>query len=228
MNTNIEDALNFDPLSAAEKITGKSYKDNPATEALGFLMMLESNKITSDLLKKNNDTHFRSGISEFIAVLDDLRFEQILVEDIPETNDKFYVYWRDGIILKFDTFWDHKSVNSANMFFNYQGDRDALHHCSSSRIDETGPAIYDASRDVREGLRFALEKMLDAGKILPVWKSIRFFWLTHYKDSQVSRSMDHEDSVSYYERVTEDRVAKFPEHVRLAITNHNPHQEKQC
>jgi len=57
MKSKFDDAMSFDPLYEAEKLTGKSYKEDKGTESLGFLMALEHNEKKRDMLKAMNDTY---------------------------------------------------------------------------------------------------------------------------------------------------------------------------
>jgi hypothetical protein len=47
--------LSFDPLDAAERLTGSSYKESPGTVSLGMAMAQEHNRLKSHVLSEAND-----------------------------------------------------------------------------------------------------------------------------------------------------------------------------
>ena len=57
-NEEIKDVLSFDALQEAENLTGKSYKDDKATEALGFIAHIQNGKRKEQMLKSLGDTTF--------------------------------------------------------------------------------------------------------------------------------------------------------------------------
>jgi len=63
MDSNLMDKiLNFDGLSVAEKITGKSYKEDEKTSMLGFGLSLENNKLKDKMLKSISDSAFHTSL----------------------------------------------------------------------------------------------------------------------------------------------------------------------
>lgn len=200
LNDKLKDALNYDSLVEAEKITGKSYKWDDGTSALGFILMHDNAKKKAKLLEENKDTdNFNQTTSEWINVIMSMGFEQVYSADIPETDDKHYIFWCDGVLLNFDTY-NKKSINSANAYFN---SNTYVSGCSG-RTSKNGNFIGNV--DAREGLRFHLDQM----DILPIWEERPFIWLLNYMDTKV----DGYD----YKAINEERISKLPEHVRNAIT----------
>lgn len=207
----IEQALSYDALSEAGRITGNSYKEDDATVWLGMALMQEQRKVKNELLSANRDTNsWGQTLAEWMAVVEDMGFRLILTDDIPGTGDKFRIWWRDGVLLKADSYSGDTTVNIGSAHFNYHGPRNAMHRCSSSwACDKDGVAVWDGSRDAREGLRFALDRMADAGTFLPKWEKQGFLWLLHYKDT---KDKDYD-----YTAITAERIARLPVDVQDAI-----------
>lgn len=126
-------ALKTDPLHAAEKVTGKSYKEDKATEALGFLMHMEHVEAKRKILSEAGDTHYSMSYADYVKVITRLGFEE------QETRQFQYDRHRDtpvtlhactythplGAILTFTTYaWSggrEETINSANLYFNWRG-----------------------------------------------------------------------------------------------------------
>lgn len=216
MNTkSIEALLSFDPLAHAEDVTGASYKSDEATMALGVLLHMDHGKEKADALRLSADSYFNQPLPEFIAFLEGIGFVQILCDDIQETADergnKYRIFWRDGVLVSFDSYWEDSRVNGGNAYLFYQGQRDAIFQGSSGMVRGTDDdPVWEVSFDVREGLRFRLDRLSDAGRILSQWPAERFLWLLHYRDTK-QEGYD-------YKAISNARIAHLPEHVRLAIT----------
>lgn len=211
MKSPLEQALSYDPLDDAETITGKSYKADEVTSSLGLLLHLDHNAKKRELLVAAGDSHFTQTIGDFIAFLSSMGFEQVLCEDIPNTEDKYRIFWRAGVLVSFDSYWGDKSVNGGTAYFFFKGPREAIFGGSSGYACEIdGQPVWDGSFDVREGLRMRLDKLSAAGEILPMWPKDRWLWLLHYMDVK-EEGYDHD-------AITASRVAKLPDHVRRALS----------
>ncbi len=68
-NKEILASLAVDPLAMAERITGKSYKDDESTSGLGMLLSLQHNRNKRDLLEFMGDTHYGISAKDTIAKL---------------------------------------------------------------------------------------------------------------------------------------------------------------
>ena len=207
----IEAALNFDSLHEAEKITGISYKDDESTALLGMALMMSQRKRKDRLLADARDTNsWSQTLAEWMAVVDDMGFRLLSCEDIPGTGDKYRIWWHDdGILLHSDSYYNDKVCSSATAVFNYVGPRNAMHSCSSSFAGELdGSEVWDASRDARDGLRFALDRMRECGRFVKPWLRWGFRWLLHYGDT---RTEDFD-----YAAITAARLARLPDDVRAA------------
>jgi hypothetical protein len=213
MNTQLEEALAYDPIAEAEKITGLDARKHNAVAWLGMSLMHKQREEKNALLFLNRDTNsWAQSLEEWTAVIVEMGFEEILCDEIPDTQDKLRIYWRkaDGVLLVTDSY-NGKSVNSATACFNYRGPRDAMHKTSNGFVKEVdGVEVWAGSRDAREGLRYALDAMTKAGQLLPVWVKRPWLWLLHYNYTKVE-GYD-------YKAITEERISRLPEDVRKAIT----------
>lgn len=104
----ILEALNYDALSEAEKLTGKSYKECKITESIGFFDFILSNKRKEQLLSSVNDTTFHETEESYMKKVTDFGFKLVLT--IPFMNDsnieeRFHIMFHDeySILLKWDT-----------------------------------------------------------------------------------------------------------------------------
>lgn len=208
----IEQALNFDALSHAEELTGNSYKTDADTEWLGVALHLAHSQTKRDLLKGAGDTYWAQPMPEWMAVVEGLGFELVHVEPIPSTEDVYRIWWRDdGLLLKADSYWGDKSVNSASVVFNFDGPRNSMHQCSNGFAGERdGRQVWYGDRDAREGLRFALDRMERTGRFVRPWVKTPFLWLLHYQDAK-AKGYDHQ-------AITKARIAQLPAHIQECIT----------
>jgi len=104
----IREVLNFDGLHEAEKLTGKSYKDDKLTEALGFLHHIENSKRKRELLESLGDSGFSNTEEDYLEIVKSIGFESALIE--PFINDdgieeRLHIMWNKehSILLVFDT-----------------------------------------------------------------------------------------------------------------------------
>lgn len=138
----IDDEMSFDPIWEAEKtvknLTGNqkhSYKDGLDTPEGQLNMALSLRNIHENAARKqelaqiNRDTHMNSTLEDYLAVVRDLGFQEVLKLEVPryekdpqdnEGPDYFYVFaTEDGLVLRFDTYWGSKKVNGGNLLFNW-------------------------------------------------------------------------------------------------------------
>lgn len=213
----VEAALNFDPLSEAERITGTSYKDDDDTTLLGMALMWSQREKKNRLLAEARDTNsWNQTLAEWTAVIEDMGFRLLCCEPIPGTGDKHRIWWHDdGILLHADSYGDDAVVNGATALFNYCGPRSAMHSCSSGFAGELdGQDVWDASRDAREGFRFAVDRMRQQGRFVKPWLRWNFRWLLHYGDT---KAKDYD-----YHAITAARLAQLPADVLAATGTPTP------
>lgn len=214
----IDELLAIDPIAKAEKIIGRGLSNEIA--ALGLLFQMDKSERVAKALSEMGDVDgFHQDVETYINILKSAGFQQILVEDIPQTNDKFYVFWLDGVLVSFDTYWGHKSINGGNVYLNYEFEDTRnnwfiLSGCSHGPIhSESGKGTTvtrTVSIDCRQALLHKLNQMRINGTILKKWKQRPFLWLLHYMDTKV----DGYD----YDAINEQRISQFPIEVREAIS----------
>jgi len=126
LETRIGKLLETDPLSEAEKLTGKSYKEDKVTESLGFLMMLSIKEEKENLLTSVDDTTFSETEGEYLRKVTDLGFELLLKETFigrgygnTPTEEHFYIMFHReySILLSWDTFVGKR--NGGNFYYNW-------------------------------------------------------------------------------------------------------------
>jgi hypothetical protein len=215
----LKEILDFDPLAAAEKLTGKSYKTSEPTMALGFLAHLSHGERKKAALAEQDDTQFSNTVENYTRIIREEGFEKVL--DIPFAGR--FVEWRDppqesyqiwfhpdGLLLAFDTYrTDH--INGAKFYFNVRFDDPNLRwslRCSSS-CAKSDISVLVGDFDAREAVRFHIRQLRTAGQLLNPWAEQPFLWLLHH--------MDTEDKNYDYKTINAERIAMLPEHVRTAI-----------
>jgi hypothetical protein len=113
----------IDPLSRAEELSGKSYKEDDATMFHGMQMQFRLSEAKDKILTELGDTTFRTERSRYIEIIENFGFEMILHESFNSISSKqeenFYIYFHPlySIVLRFDTY--HGNVNSSSFYFNY-------------------------------------------------------------------------------------------------------------
>lgn len=217
----LQKSLNFDALDVAEKITGKSYKDDKLTSYLGFNLMLENSKLRGKLLENKNDVYFGCGLEYYLEVLKLNSFKEVLnikfKRDDDSEEENFYIFWHeDGLLLKMDTYGG-TSVNSCTCYYNWESfhekyNYDILSSCSPYPHPESDKKHAIAgSHDGREGLITNMNLLRGEGSFLPKWKKQPFIWLLHYMDEK--RSSEH----GYYKQINKERIEMLPVHIQDAI-----------
>jgi hypothetical protein len=236
----IEEALRFDALAAAEKVTGKTYKEDKETEHLGVAMHLAAVQGKKKILEMVDDTTFSHEAFDYIRIVKEEGFELILEDEFQgkEFADSLYVFWHpDGILLCFDTYWNHKSVNGGKFYYNWRPDSEVLEdrpwRFTSSghytypggalakhdpqawdRAKEKGEVFWSGDHDCREGLRHHLKMLRKHGTFLTPWIESPFLWLTHYADKDGLDEHDHDAYAKMADAKTLERFEKFPEQVK--------------
>ena len=209
--------LKFDAMDAAEKLTGTSYKDSPATSAIGMGLFIGANNLKRQVLSSLDDTHSRTTLPEYLRIAKEEEFENILEVPFTGRDDKreklFVLFNRtDGILLCFDTYGGDK-VNGRHFYYNWipNGDwREAYRFTSNGGFREiNGHLIWSGDHDCREALRAHLAGLRDHGKFVTPWKVQPFLWFLHY--------MDTEDKNYDYKAITGSRIDQFPDEIKKVI-----------
>ena len=228
-----EQLLHFDPLSEAEKITGKSYKESKETSLIGMALMFKNNELKDKLLSSQDDTCFNCSIENYIRIMKDLGFVPLLEEsfigtgygDKQTVNEMFYIYWYPTkyILSCFDTF-NTKDLNSSYWNFSYHPNDIELFyekefHCSGgwytgskepplSRSDW----IWEGSWDSREAIRHQMKKFDTYGTFVK-WPKPQHLFLMNYIDWKQCKDLNF----SYCDKLTKIRFNNFPSYVKEAI-----------
>lgn len=210
MNKELGNALDYDALDHAERITGVEYKKDEGTTLMGITLMQANNAKKNALLKATADVHWGMTMAEWLAAVEQMGFRLLHSEAVKDTGDTYYILWRDGILLVAESYWKGRSVNSAKCYFNFRGPRNAMRRCSNSFAGGTDDdPIWAGDYDSREGLRYTLEKMQAEGELLSKWVKQPFLWILSYADTK-------EEGYDY-EAINKERIARLPDDVRAAI-----------
>lgn len=194
MTENFDDILNYDPLLEAEKATGLSYKEDPGTQALGFLLLQESAERKRDELMLREDTYWGMPYFDAMELALSLGFEVVYSDILRDDKRKhstgnlvyFNVLWRSGVLLKLESYYGGEergyTVNSAVIYFNWMtedGTTPASPVSGTSHWTRTAPGyngeladdpwVKIMNIDVREGLKHTLEKLGSAGIVPEQW-----------------------------------------------------------
>lgn len=140
MSKELESLLKHDSLSEAEKITGKSYKEDKFTETLGFIDFMKTNSRKKELLSSMDDTCFRETEPEYMRKVTDFGFKLLLTIPFKSSYDieeRFHIMWHYeySILLCWDTHtwgsdgsWEragkpvpHPSRNGGHIYYNWSG-----------------------------------------------------------------------------------------------------------
>lgn len=221
MKTGIAAVIGNDSLAQAEKLTGKSYKEDGETMRLGMAKHILNTERAERVLKENNDTTFSCTLSTYLKVVKDIGFKELLVEPFEKDNCKrhMYVMWHDdGILLQFDTFnWEHRpeeSINSSSLYLNFKNTTDICFYndagFSFSCSYKDGIEIINC--DGREAIRHKVSMFKNNGEIIKPWVDSMMFSITHHGENR-----GDEDYGEWSKRVTQNRVDKFPEYVKNII-----------
>lgn len=239
MSASIPKLLHTDGIQEAENITGKSYKEDPRTDALGFALTIQKNRELHDALQATGDTHHGSTLDEYLAIIADMGFRVVL--DIPFVGDtgrdnraeRFIVAWDDtrGILLEFDT-WDGRKVNGGSFAFNWRCDPYYAERPRSERLDwwtgggshgpgRVDPTVDTFTMDCREAIRWKFQRAAAVGQFVTPWVERPYLSLLHYQDWHDVRDLDFKARRAETDRRQNERLALLPAEVLRAITPKN-------
>jgi hypothetical protein len=150
-NEDIKQVLDFDALHDAEKLTGKSYKDDKLTESIGFLNHITHANLKEDMLNQLGDSTLRNTESDYLKIVESIGFETLLIEPFTGssgTSERMYIMWHDeySILLKFDTYsyiddgsWAKSgkevpppSINGGSFYYNWSPNNMDNRHANTS------------------------------------------------------------------------------------------------
>lgn len=197
MDTNVIDTmLKFDPLQAAEDLTGRSYKQDSVTEALGFALMVQHGQTKAKLLEESGDSTLSNELKKYKQIISEIGFEPAASfpfqrpgwgqEDSPVDDVLFvYAHRQYGIVLVFDSYCRDR-VNGGNFFYCWRSNGGETWNLNSSgsyesethpdwrhdpQFDKGNPEdlYWAGSHDCREAIRHKISALASNGNFLPKW-----------------------------------------------------------
>lgn len=211
MGDAIREALTFDPLAHAEKITGRSYKDDDATARLGFGLALQHNQAKRELLADAGDSYYAMSFADQLAMFDRMGFRQVLVDQFAgrdNITESFALLWHDDGLLATCESYRGEQRNAAKVYYNYRHWNGYPGWELTSSGGMRGD-VWVGDHDAREGIRHNLDAMRAEGEFVSPWVVRPFLWLLTYADTDV----DGYD----YAAINADRISRLPADVRAAI-----------
>ena len=182
-------ALRSDGIIDAEAMTGKSYKEDSTTLALGMVNHIVLNERKRALLSELGDTYFHIPWADFVHLLRDYGFEFVVERqfDYRDVHPTFLIaaHPQKKLLLCATSFlWGtggKETINSGTVYgmtrVPDEGEWDVLSGCSHGRSGGN----RDFSYDVREGLFLKLRDIEFAlGPFLDWEDSDRFLWMRDY------------------------------------------------
>jgi hypothetical protein len=234
----LDKILDIDPLWEAEKVTGKSYKDDKATSNLGFAGHIIHNRGKKALLTSLGDSHYGSKFDEYIKIIESIGFKRIYSQDFvgdsfeKPRNEVYQIYWRDdGLLLGCESY--SENANSSHVYFNLkptfkplkEGQEyaaltdefwNAVSHCSGgAKKLEDGSYIWSGDLDGREAVKHRISK-LEKFLICPWQHKKKWLWLLNYMETK-TLSQVHSESMKQVDAFNSEKLAQCPEAVRKAI-----------
>jgi hypothetical protein len=225
-NKELNGRLSFDPLSQAEKITGKHSGEDKETAFLGMGLMIENNQRKNEILDSMDDTKFSNSVESYLRKAKKFGFEVVLTEPFTSRRgigENLYILWHDelGILLTFDTStceddgsWAKAgkevpppSVNGGHYYYNIKLNPKVDWSILSSGSYEGD--VWVGDHDCREALIYKINRLKENGEFLTKWTKRPFLWLLHHGDT---------DGEYDYHKINEERISRLPQRVIDAIT----------
>lgn len=125
LNDAVHASLKLDPLSEAEKITGKSYKECEATSGLGTLFHFQHVQDKRKLLEATGDLSHCCTWNHFLDFMKSMEFELVLEDKFTyscfgqeESEEVCQLWWNDerGIICWAESYSGQTSLNAAKFY----------------------------------------------------------------------------------------------------------------
>lgn len=233
----IEAHLNFDSLDAAEKMTGKSYKDDEETSKLGLFIQMQHSQQKKKLLQSTSDLYYGCPFKDAIILALDLGFTPIWnkvydyqgqYDEEMRTEEFVIMYHPNGYLASFSSYSGfgekEPSLNTANMVFQIES-QSYFHWCrdndtslSSSRKplliegdpDKLVHHLFDM--DIREGFKHKFEKLEAMKLVMPEWTvSDRLYLLVPYLEYDKNQCNDF-GAIDWDKRMQE-KIDAFPKEI---------------
>lgn len=219
MTDPVQQMLDLDPLGEAERLTGKSYKEDPETMRLGFGLHILHAQGKAEELERRDDTSMRTPFAETLRIYTDLGFDVVHEHLFPGTysdrREAFLVLFRpDGVLAKVESYGE--STSTSQVYYNWEHPVDGVDRWALTSSGHYHTPSYDAGRriwignhDVREGLRHKLARLEANGRFRTPWIERPFLWLLDFSQTKV-KDYDHE-------AITADVVSRLPRDVQRVI-----------
>ena len=178
-----EEAMRFDPLAEAERITGKSYKEDKDTEALGLQLHFAHVQNKRRVMENAGDTDFSCSMIKFDHILRSNGFEPVGAELVESDRCWLYwhAYWRSPGQLLLCEYLDwigergaepSMCVNNAKCWYNWRPDSTDNHweYTSSGHFaKDEDDLVWIGDHDAREGIITSLNRLAANGEFLEPW-----------------------------------------------------------
>lgn len=215
-NDNLSEMIDFDPLAAAEEITGLSYKEDESTAGLGFAMHIEHTRNKRALLQEFDETYWSMPAEELLRVAQEEGFELILEEKFEHdstggvTEYHRFLLHPDGILMITDTY--RGKVNQVTLYFNWKRHQETgwPERCSghfTPSPDNPEELVWVGDWRAFDRMRGWLADMRKGGDFLPAWIEQPHLSLLHWAED---RDLDRDDRCS----AEAEKYAALPERIR--------------
>ena len=215
----VRETLRVDAFGDAERVTGKSYKEDKATESLGVALHIRKNMAAKQMLESNGDAWFGCPLSVHERILGELGAERLLRLPFASYHgnktDSLNIWWSLGILFVYDTYYGEQSINSGHFYYNWRP-KDGITwqercQCTSSGC-MTKSGVWYGDHDIREATKLHIATLREYGELLPRWAKRPHLWLCHYMDTK-----NELPSSKLYDQIRTDRLAMLPPNVLEAI-----------
>lgn len=222
----IEEALRFDPLNTAKKITEEQNPGGDYTP-LGFVLHTLHTDKKNAMLIANGDTTLSNRLDRYLEIAFSIGFRTVLTLPFTHENntETFYVLYRNpGVILHFDTYCG-SSVNGGSFYYNWIPNEDNLkpNDVTSSgqwRKNDEDVWVWVGDHDCREALKHHMSRLETYGKFLNPWQFKGHKHLCHHADWRELSKLPIDALAKEANRRTRERWAMLPADVQAVIPPH--------
>jgi len=227
--TSLDEMIKFDALEAAEKLTGKSFKEDKETHDIAMDLMWSNSMLKREKLQELKDSYHGISIKDYLRIIEDDGFEQLLVEDFIDSDapeglyEKYYVYGhqRDGFILSFDSYSykidDNVDIllNGGNLYYNWKPLVDNYFDTVSSG-SFINKDVWAGYHDCREGLLHNVNNLRNRGDMVNPWVARPFLWLLNY-----AQERDVKKKAVTYDEINREKISKLSDWAQKIIGPEN-------
>lgn len=187
-NIPLDNLLEFDPFSEAEKTTKKDYHDDYETSILGFMLLIKNSEAKRAVLRSIGDTYYGMKFSEFCVIVEQSLFVFEKVFDATYTikknqnqNEREVIYadFSRGILIYANSFAEGLNRAKAYMQFEFEQEHanEACSFIQSGHIDKSNVIV--THWDAREGFLYKLQSLdiFPYKRWLSPWKTPTLPWL---------------------------------------------------